>query len=138
MKRAESPKAPAIGAFDANSADERRRRRGREERFASDEAEVLGAPCALLRLVGVGTCTQLEKPYLRLTVPPHASTVRPPAVLHLALAHVKARWKAAPDYEWACEQLKSIRQDLTVQHERSGEGDNITCAGAASHSQMQL
>jgi len=65
-----------------------------------------------------GTCTALEKPYLRLTRAPAPAEVRPVAVLRQALQLFRGQWAVTarrPSYLFMNEQLKSIRQDLTVQ-----------------------
>ncbi len=68
----------------------------------------------------VGTSKALEKNFLRLTTEPRAEDVRPQAILKKAMKMVKKRWrKGDVDYKWACEQLKAIRQDLSVQNVRN-------------------
>ena len=63
-----------------------------------------------------GSSQALEKNYLRLTTAPDPATVRPEHVLQMALPHVLSQYKSKDDpYHYLCNQLKGIRQDLTVQ-----------------------
>ena len=73
----------------------------------------------------VGTCETLEKKYLRLTAPPKAATVRPLHVLRRTLELLKEKWKTDKNYNYICDQFKSMRQDLTVQHIRNDFTVNV-------------
>jgi len=91
-----------------------------------------------------GTCKHWEKDYLRLTEPPKPSEVRPLKILERAFSNIEQRWSSGEilamakekflaggrqfspgnveqealceAYQYACSQMKSIRQDLMVQH----------------------
>ncbi|KAF3041785.1 hypothetical protein E8E11_001739 [Didymella keratinophila] len=76
---------------------------------AKDEDEMPTGPV-------VGTNMALEKSYFRLTAPPKAETVRPLVVLEKTLAMLTKKWRAEKNYNYICNQFKSLRQDLTVQH----------------------
>lgn len=64
----------------------------------------------------VGTSQNIEKRYLRLTAPPKPETVRPLPILEQTLEFLKKKWRSEADYSYICDQFKSLRQDLTVQH----------------------
>ncbi|KAL8972281.1 MAG: hypothetical protein Q9183_000638 [Haloplaca sp. 2 TL-2023] len=68
----------------------------------------------------VGRCQDLEKKYFRLTSAPNPDTVRPLAVLEKTLEHLKKKWREEKNYFYICDQFKSLRQDLTVQHIKTG------------------
>eukprot|EP00980_Cylindrotheca_fusiformis_P009933 scaffold2195_cov132-Cylindrotheca_fusiformis.AAC.17 len=75
-----------------------------------------------VRMTVKGTCTTLEKEYLRLTAPPRPELVRPKHILEQHLKNLKLQYprKNRKEYLWFCSQLKAIRQDCTVQ--RIGDG----------------
>ena len=67
----------------------------------------------------VGKCQDLEKSYFRLTSAPNPDHVRPLHVLEKTLELLKTKWKRDSNYTYICNQFKSLRQDLTVQHIRN-------------------
>lgn len=64
----------------------------------------------------IGRSEKLEKNYFRLTSAPNPETVRPLPVLQKTLELLKRKWKQEANYTYICDQFKSLRQDLTVQH----------------------
>ncbi|EIE23285.1 hypothetical protein COCSUDRAFT_63639 [Coccomyxa subellipsoidea C-169] len=111
-----------IPGFVTRTPEEEARRQQRAARFQEcmssaplQEAVTLQAARSEGKQAVYGQNQQLEKEYLRLTSMPTIDAVRPPSVLKKALKHVQQRWMQDAHYEYACEQLKSIRQDLTVQ-----------------------
>lgn len=78
-----------------------------------------------------GTCQEIEKRYLRLTSAPDPATVRPEEVLEKALTMVQNSQK---NYLYKCDQLKSIRQDLTVQRIRN----KLTVKVYETHARLAL
>ncbi|KAI9839178.1 MAG: hypothetical protein M1819_003171 [Sarea resinae] len=67
----------------------------------------------------VGRNQDLEKKYFRLTAAPNPDNVRPLPVLERTLEHLKKKWRKENNYGYICDQFKSLRQDLTVQHIKS-------------------
>lgn len=64
----------------------------------------------------IGTSTDMEKQYLRLTGPPNPSLVRPIHVLKKSFIYVLEKYKKTLNYRYIQEQFRSIRQDMKVQH----------------------
>ena len=64
----------------------------------------------------IGTSTELEKHYFRVKGIPKSSDVRPLDILKKSLQYVLDKYHSNNDYHYICDQLKSIRQDLTLQH----------------------
>ena len=67
----------------------------------------------------IGTCKTLEKRYLRLTAAPDPALVRPEPVLAQWLAKLEKLWaKREKEWKYIEDQMRAIRQDLTVQNLR--------------------
>ncbi len=115
-------------------------RQKRDVKAALTRAEMCGYELDLSLFNIKGTATSLEKKYLRLTSAPDPSSVRPLSVLKRSLSMILKRWSHSPDnpnrkkrdslnkkstagscatYSWVCDQLKAVRQDITVQHIKS-------------------
>jgi SAC3/GANP family len=96
----------------------------RKQRFEAEEYAVVGArkyredtpPPSATDGPVIGRCETLEKSYLRLTSAPNPDKVRPLHILKQTLELLKKKWKKEKNYSYICDQFKSLRQDLTVQH----------------------
>ncbi|PGH15072.1 hypothetical protein AJ80_05697 [Polytolypa hystricis UAMH7299] len=100
---------------------ENRKRRFEDARFGSQSPQTGsssrdGSPQSANEGPVVGRCQSLEKNYFRLTSAPNPDTVRPLPVLQKTLDLLKKKWRQENNYGYICDQFKSMRQDLTVQH----------------------
>jgi hypothetical protein len=65
---------------------------------------------------------------------PDPATVRPLPVLKKALQLIYNKWKENASYAYLCDQLKSVRQDLTVQRIKN----EFTVAVYQAHARLAL
>lgn len=115
-----SPNEPSskYAAKRKNAFDSKERKRQRMDRFASSSSNRPSPPPAS-NPDGpvVGYLTALEKRYLRLTSEPDPAMVRPENMLRKCLEFVCTKYdETNAGYLYINDQLKAIRQDLTVQH----------------------
>lgn len=108
---------PVVSSKFQSELDKRRRR------FDQDKAEKMSqTPWSRAREDEepsgpvIGTSQKLEKNYFRLTSAPKPSEVRPLPILEQTLEFLKKKWRKEGNYVYICDQFKSLRQDLTVQH----------------------
>ncbi|GMT21118.1 hypothetical protein PFISCL1PPCAC_12415, partial [Pristionchus fissidentatus] len=122
--------------FNYVDPQEHSRKADRMRRFAQDVA--VAAPAVPYRPsrnhIVVGTSTEIEKKYFRLTAAPDPTTVRPLEILKKSLHHMKEQYRKSADYRFMCDQFRSIRQDLTVQRIRN----NFTVEVYEIHARIAL
>lgn len=82
----------------------------------------------------VGLNQNLEKRYLRLTAAPKPADVRPERILWQTLDLLKKKWRKDGNYNYICDQFKSLRQDLTVQRIKN----NLTVSAYEIHARIAL
>ncbi|KAI1640075.1 SAC3/GANP domain protein [Biscogniauxia mediterranea] len=102
----------AKSKFQKHAEKRQRRSDGYRSSYRSPSPQPASGPI-------VGCNQELEKNYLRLTAPPKPEAVRPEPVLHRTLDLLKRKWRKDGNYVYICDQFKSLRQDLTVQHIRN-------------------
>ena len=113
QKKAQEFRANA-GPSKFNDLEKRKQRFGLSSHSSpvnspSAESDAMSGPV-------VGTCQDLEKRYFRLPSAPKPETVRPLPVLRQTLELLIRKWKDEHNYTYMCDQFKSLRQDLPVQH----------------------
>ena len=117
----QNPDASILNKGDYASNEKKRLRMERFQSPSADTPKHQYRTTSNRKDVIEGTCQDLEKQYLRLTSEPDPLKVRPQRVLEKSLDFVIDKYKKDPSagYAYVNNQLKSIRQDITVQHIRN-------------------
>jgi hypothetical protein len=124
----------------------------RADRWNSASSQMAGVPALAepgggdieLDFTVQGTSTVVEKKYLRLTSAPDPRSVRPEPVLRQALDRIRERIVEFGDlhgqeqYMYLWEQMKSVRQDLTVQRIRNKLTVEVRNGGAEMMPRLAL
>lgn len=110
-------RAPFGGGLFGDSLQERRSKLLAMQLAAASDGDGAAEP-AWDQLTIRGTCPNVEKSYFRLTSAPDPATVRPESVLREALSRLKSL-SPKPKWLYVNDQLKAMRQDLTVQRIRN-------------------
>ncbi|KAL8243642.1 hypothetical protein R6Q59_009900 [Mikania micrantha] len=109
----------------SNASLEQRKRRFEDKRDGSNSPrKPVSIPVEPTGPV-VGTSQKLEKNYFRLTSAPKPEDVRPLPILRQTLELLKKKWRTESNYVYICDQFKSLRQDLTVQHIKNDFTTNV-------------
>ncbi|KAK8079558.1 GANP domain-containing protein [Apiospora hydei] len=89
--------------LDSKSLKQAEKAENRKQRFNTAEYKTYRSPSPPPPTGPIlGTCTNLEKNYLQ-------------HILHQTLDLLKKKWRKENNYNYICDQFKSLRQDLTVQ-----------------------
>lgn len=118
QKKAKTFQSDLAHAKSSEALERRRQRFGHVSPESSPVRSRDDTPASAENPTGpvVGTCQRLEKNYFRLTSAPKPEEVRPLPVLEEMFVLLRKKWKTEHKYSYACDQFKSLRQDLTVQH----------------------
>ena len=104
--------ASSLNEKSNNAVKERMKRFANDSNMGMKQADIAQGSI-------VGTNLTIEKSYLRLTGPPNPAATRPLNILKQSLQLLKQKWNQNRDYSYICDQLKAIRQDLSVQNIRN-------------------